>query len=100
EKSQAELRLLAGHLESAREAERTRIAREIHDELGQMLTGFKIDLSWLEKKLSTTPETPREALLDKVRSVTALLGDMVQCVRRISAELRPGVLDDLGLAAA
>lgn len=99
-KSQAELRSLATHLESAREAERTRIAREIHDELGQLLTGFKIDLAWLEKKMVATPETPREALLEKVRAMTALLGDMVLCVRRISAELRPGVLDDLGLAAA
>jgi PAS domain S-box-containing protein len=99
-KSQAELRSLAGHLESAREAERTRIAREIHDELGQLLTGFKIDLAWLDKRLAAQPETPRAAMLDKVRAMTALLGDMVQCVRRISAELRPGVLDDLGLAAA
>lgn len=99
-KSQAELRALAGHLESAREAERTRIAREIHDELGQLLTGFKIDLAWLEKRLAAQPEPARATLLEKVRSMTGLLGDMVQCVRRISAELRPGVLDDLGLAAA
>jgi two-component system sensor histidine kinase UhpB len=99
-RSQAELRSLAGHLESAREAERTRIAREIHDELGQLLTGFKIDLAWLEKKMAAQPETPREALLEKVHAMTSVLGNMVLCVRRISAELRPGVLDDLGLAAA
>ncbi len=98
--SQAELRSLAGHLESAREAERTRIAREIHDEFGQLLTGFKIDLSWLEKKLAAPSQPPPAALLDKVRTMMGLLGDMVQCVRRISAELRPGVLDDLGLSAA
>jgi two-component system sensor histidine kinase UhpB len=99
-KSQAELRSLAGHLESAREAERTRIAREIHDELGQLLTGFKIDLAWLEKRLAAQPEPAQATWLEKVRGMTGLLGDMVQCVRRISAELRPGVLDDLGLAAA
>jgi signal transduction histidine kinase len=99
-KSQAELRSLAGHLESAREAERTRIAREIHDEFGQLLTGFKIDLAWLEKRIAAQPDTPREALLEKVQAMTSLLGNMVLCVRRISAELRPGVLDDLGLAAA
>ncbi len=125
-KSEGELRMLAGHLESAREAERTRIAREIHDEFGQLLTGFKFDLSWLEKKLSAQPpEVPgakgqvsakdgepdtshlapgasatRVALLEKVRAMTELLHEMVQSVRRIAAELRPGVLDDLGLAAA
>ena len=98
--SQAELRSLAGHLESAREAERTRIAREIHDEFGQLLTGFKIDLSWLEKKLAATPTAPPTPMLDKVQTMMGLIGDMVQCVRRISAELRPAVLDNLGLAAA
>jgi two-component system sensor histidine kinase UhpB len=99
-KSQDELRKLAGHLESAREAERTRIAREIHDEFGQLLTGFKFDLSWLEKKLSAKPEAKRAVLVGKVRAMTELLHSMVQSVRRIAAELRPGVLDDLGLAAA
>ena len=99
-KSQSELRMLAGHLESAREAERTRIAREIHDEFGQLLTGFKYDLSWLEKRLSTQPEGTRAVLLEKVGAMTELLHGMVQSVRRIAAELRPGVLDDLGLAAA
>ncbi len=99
-KSQADLRSLAGHMDLAREDERTRIAREIHDELGQMLTGFKMDLAWLEKKLaSPTPGEPF-LLLSKVQSMFGLLHSMVQTVRRISAELRPGVLDTLGLEAA
>jgi two-component system sensor histidine kinase UhpB len=99
-KSQAELRSLAGHLELAREEERTRIAREIHDELGQMLTGFKMDLAWMEKKLSEPKPGEPFALLVKVQSMFGLLHSMVQTVRRISAELRPGVLDTLGLEAA
>ncbi len=99
-KSQAELRSLAGHLEVVREDERTRIAREIHDELGQMLTGFKMDLAWLEKKLSEPKPGEPFALLVKVQSMFSLLHSMVQTVRRISAELRPGVLDTLGLEAA
>jgi PAS domain S-box-containing protein len=99
-KSQNELRSLAGHLEAAREAERTRIAREIHDEFGQMLTGLKIDISWLEKKLSQPDAAPRPPLLDKVKSIQELIHEMVGSVRRISSELRPGVLDALGLGAA
>lgn len=98
--SRAELRSLAGHLESAREAERTRIAREIHDEFGQLLTGLKYDLAWLEKKLGARPAAPRATLHEKVRAMGELLADMVLSVRRIAAELRPGILDDLGLAAA
>lgn len=99
-KSRADLRSLAGHLESAREAERTRIAREIHDEFGQMLTGFKYDLAWLDKKLMARPAVPRATLQEKVRAMNKLLAGMVLSVRRIAAELRPGILDDLGLAAA
>ncbi len=99
-RSEKELRSLAGHLEGAREAERTRIAREIHDELGQLLTGFKFDLAWVEKKLVAQPALPETGVLDKVRAMTSQVGEMVQCVRRISAELRPGILDELGLAAA
>lgn len=97
-KSQGELRSLAGYLEQAREAERTRIAREIHDELGQMLTGLKMDLAWLEKKLGESAEP--FTLLVKVQSMFGLLHSMVQTVRRISSELRPGILDTLGLEAA
>jgi len=94
-KSRSDYQALAGYLESVREAERTRIAREIHDELGQLLTGFKYDLAWLEKRLQEKPE-----FHGKVQEMTAHLHTMMGTVRRISAELRPGVLDELGLAAA
>jgi PAS domain S-box-containing protein len=88
-------RRLAAGLERAREAERTRIARELHDELGQALTGLKMDLSWVRPRL---PDDP--ALRARLSAMLELTDATVAVVRRISGELRPGVLDDLGLAAA
>jgi PAS domain S-box-containing protein len=96
EDSHERLRALAAHLEAAREEERTRVAREIHDELGQALTGVKMDLSWLRKKLPKE----QDALRQKTESMLALMDQTIQSVRRIATELRPGVLDDLGLTAA
>lgn len=95
-KSYEQLHQFAVHLQSSREEERLRIAREIHDELGQALTGLKFDISWIGKKL---PEGTEE-LQDKTRSMAKLIDGTIQMVRRISSELRPGVLDRLGLAAA
>ena len=94
--SHEQLRALSVYLQSVREEERTRIAREVHDELGQALTSCKLDLSWLASRL------PREQkpLLEKTRALTAHIDATIQTVRRISSELRPGVLDHLGLAAA
>jgi signal transduction histidine kinase len=94
--SQEQLRNLSVHIESLREAERTSIAREIHDELGQALTALKMDLSWLNKRL---PEG-QEALIKKTGEISSYIGNTIQTVKRISTELRPGVLDDLGLMAA
>jgi len=91
-----QLRTLSARLESVREEERKRISREIHDELGQALTGLKMDLSWL----STRPPENRQSLIDKVTPMLDLVDSTVRTVRRISTELRPGVLDDLGLMAA
>jgi len=93
--SSEQLRKLAARLLSVREEERTRIAREVHDELGQSLTAVKIDLAWLAGRL------PRKnALMHKrIRSTRQLASRIIQSIRRISTELRPGVLD-LGLAAA
>jgi len=90
------MRVLAAHLESVREEERTRIAREIHDELGQLLTGLKLDLAWFATRLPSDPEYMRA----KVRTMSGLVDDTIKSVRRIATELRPGILDDLGLTAA
>jgi signal transduction histidine kinase len=87
---------LAGRLETVREEERTHIARELHDGLGQSLTALKFDLAWLAGKLSKT----NSALSQKAHSITAQIDDTIKTVRRISTELRPGMLDDFGLAAA
>lgn len=97
EKSREQLRALSAHLQSVREQERTSIAREIHDELSQALTGLKMDLSWLQKNMDSAE---RKVLAKKLRSMTKLMDETIQTGRRISAELRPGALDDLGLAAA
>jgi signal transduction histidine kinase len=93
--SHGQLRALTGRLQSVREEERTHIAREVHDELGQALTGLKLDLSWLASR-------PRGArgLQRKVKAMSAQIDATIQAVRRIATELRPGVLDSLGLAAA
>jgi len=94
--SHRQLRALSVYLQTVREEERTRIAREVHDELGQALTSCKLDLSWIASKL------PRDLkpLLEKARALTSHIDSTIQTVRRISSELRPGVLDHLGLVAA
>jgi signal transduction histidine kinase len=81
-------------LQSVREEERTRISRAIHDELGQTLTGLKMDVAWLQGHLE--PQQP--ALLAKTQAMSKLIDTTIQTVRRISTELRPGILD-LGLVA-
>jgi signal transduction histidine kinase len=78
-----------------REEERTRIAREIHDELGQALTGLKLDLAWLRPRLKDRPE-----LTERLQSIVVRIDGTIDSVRRIATELRPSVLDHLGLVAA
>ncbi|MBK6913859.1 MAG: PAS domain S-box protein [Ignavibacteriales bacterium] len=90
------LRDLASHLQSVREEERTMIAREIHDELGQVLTVLKIQISLLSKKLNED----QQPLKDKFDSVSILIDQTVETVQKICAKLRPGILDELGLVAA
>jgi PAS domain S-box-containing protein len=99
--SREQMRALAGRLQAVREEERTKVAREIHDELGGALTGLKIDFSFLVRTaLKIKSETVRTALLAGMDSMMKSVDATIQTVRRIAMELRPGVLDDLGLIAA
>ncbi len=94
--SQSELRELSAQVLQAREDEKTRIARELHDELGQQLTALKMDLAWAQEKLPAgQPE-----LAGKLARMNETLDATVTATRRISADLRPLMLDDLGLAEA
>jgi len=95
-KSRQRIRDLLGHVEKVREEERKRIAAEIHDELGQLLTAMKMDVVWLAKRIPAD----QNLMLDKAQSMRQLVDMTIQSVKRISAELRPHVLDNLGLVAA
>ena len=99
ESSRGQLRNLASRLESVREEERTRIAREIHDELGQELTGIKLDLAGLSRRLSESA-TADSSLEEKLRSISTTVDSTIRQVQRIATELRPRILDDLGLTTA
>jgi len=90
------LRALTARLQSIREEEGARIAREIHDELGQALTGLKMDLTWLSRRM-TGDQKPLE---QKIKSMSGLIDDTIRAVRRIASRLRPEALDQLGLVAA
>lgn len=98
-RSHEQLRALSAHLQSVREEERTRIAREIHDELGQSLTGLKMDVSWLEKQLLRMKSEATDPLMERISSVLKLIDGTIQTVREISSELRPAILD-LGVVPA
>jgi PAS domain S-box-containing protein len=95
-KNEEQLRNLTAHMQKVTEMERTNIAREIHDELGQALTILKMDLSFLRKMF---PED-QTSILEKTDAMSRLIDTTIQMVKRIATDLRPGLLDDLGLSAA
>jgi len=98
-RSQAELRRLYQYLQNVREKEGKLIAREIHDELGQALTALKIDISYLSRKFLKDIKN-KEQFLKKMKSMSDLIDSTIKTVQKISAELRPRLLDDLGLVPA
>lgn len=89
-----EIQKLSRYLQNVREEERTAIAREIHDVLGQQLTALKMDTSWLRR----TSES--EKFTERIDGMISLIDETIKTVRKIASDLRPGILDDFGLAAA
>jgi signal transduction histidine kinase len=91
-----QLRNLSNRLQTVREEEKARIAREVHDELGQALTALKLDMAWVERRL----KEPEPAVQEKIKSLYALIESTIERVQTISAELRPRILDVLGVCEA
>ena len=100
-RSERRLRALAERLQTVREEDRIAVARELHDELGQNLTGLKMDLAWVVKRAKAAAELPaREKIVARLQSMGGLVETSMHTVYRIASNLRPGVLDDLGLVPA
>ncbi|NLO69892.1 MAG: PAS domain-containing protein [Porphyromonadaceae bacterium] len=94
QKSLEQLHQLSNHIEQARENERLHIARELHDDLGQALTAVKIDLEIIKQRASDS------IVKERLEDVKVLVGDTIRTVQRITSQLRPEIIDDLGLEAA
>lgn len=99
-RSREQLRALAASLEKVREEERIHLSRELHDHLGQNLTGLKMDVAYLAKHLLSDTTFDENMVLEKTNTMSDLIDDLIKNVRKISSELRPNVLDYLGLIPA
>jgi len=93
-----ELHRISAHLENIREKEQARIAREVHDQLGQQLTGLKMDISWLKDKLDKGMSTV--VIREKLEEMSGMVDEAVVAVRKVASDLRPSILDDFGLVEA
>jgi PAS domain S-box-containing protein len=91
-----DLRRLSTHLQQIREEERKMIARDLHDDLGQQLTGLQMDVHWMQKKLQQADPQ----LLNKINEINEMVDHTIRSIRRILSDLRPAILDDLGMLAA
>lgn len=99
--AEQQLRALAARLQSVREEQSAHIAREIHDVLGQQLTALKLDLAWLKRRTAAVGDPGMQAVLtEKINGASSLVDDTIRTVQKVATELRPGLLDKLGLAAA
>jgi signal transduction histidine kinase len=98
--SRAQLRALMTKFEAVREQERARIAQEVHDELGQILTALNMDLTWLDQRLAGLNGAAVTPLRERLGEMLPMLDSCLEAVQRIITELRPRVLDELGLVAA
>ncbi len=97
-RSYEKLRTLSAHINEAREKERKDVARELHDELGQILTTLNMDISWIKKRIHS--EIANASFSEKVDAMSALIKQAIKSVQKVSAELRPVILDDFGLVPA
>ena len=95
ESTTTQLRQLANYIQNAREEERRHLSREMHDQFGQILSGLKMDLSWLNRHLQ-----PEEIVQARIQEMNNLIDQAITITRQISSDLRPGILDDLGLFSA
>ncbi|MES2658787.1 MAG: sensor histidine kinase [Verrucomicrobiota bacterium] len=100
EQARERFRRLSAHIQTLREEDRTRIAREIHDELGQLLTGIKMEIRLIETRLSDRDDRTLNPCIDRLVEASEMVDSTIDSVRRIAAGLRPSALDHLGLGAA
>lgn len=94
-KQREELRMLTNRIQRIKEEENIKVAREIHDELGQSLTAINLELMWISKKYSNNTD-----IVNRIGMLSGIVNDTIKTVRKISSELRPRLLDQLGILAA